>query len=312
MSANRMHLPGTVHFVTNRTEHEMLFLLPTEKITNLIQCWFARSLCLYGQGLEIYAFIFLSNHFHILVNDTQGTLAAFMWYFQSNLAKAINRELGRKGRFWSREYDDVIVDGEKEFWDRYTYTLGNAVKSGLVHTAEEWLGWSSLKGALSDGRYSFEMLNLTKLHNATRRGQKIDKSKFIDRWSFELTPAPYLLDKMTEERKQFIEDLMRSAETEYRAKRENKPPLGAAQILKQRPTDRPKASSFRPRIKVFCLNRERRHELLNGYRNFVGIYRETFDVYRKAASKRSRPTMEWPEGSYPPSCMYPCRIDRAA
>ena len=76
----------------------MLFLLPSEKITNLIQRWFSRALCLYGQGLEIYAFIFLSNHVHILSNDTQGRLTAFMWDFQSNLAKAINRELGRKGR----------------------------------------------------------------------------------------------------------------------------------------------------------------------------------------------------------------------
>ena len=312
MSANRMHLPGTVHFVTNRTEHEMLFLLPTEKITNLIQCWFARALCLYGQGLEVYAFIFLSNHFHFLVNDTHGTLAAFMWYFQSNLAKAVNRELNRKGRFWSREYDDVILDGEAEFWDRFAYIHANAVKSGLVDTAAEWVGWSSLEGTLSDGSYSFEMLNATKLHNATRRGQKVDKSKFLERWSFALTPPPSLCGKPVEERAQFIRDLMQSAEAEYRAKRENKPALGAARILKQRPTDRPKASSFRTRIKVFCLNRERRRALLNSYRKFVGTYRETFDAFRDAASKRRRPAVEWPDGSYPPSCLYPCRADRAA
>ena len=31
------------------------------------------------------------------------------------------------------------------------------------------------------------MLNRTKLHNATRRGQKVDVSKFIEKWEFELT-----------------------------------------------------------------------------------------------------------------------------
>ena len=63
MGARRMHQKDTVHFVTNRCEHEMFLLLPNETITNIIQCWFARAVCLYGDGLEIYAFIFLSNHF---------------------------------------------------------------------------------------------------------------------------------------------------------------------------------------------------------------------------------------------------------
>jgi hypothetical protein len=57
-----MHHKDTVHFITNRCEHEMFFLLPTDRITEIIQCWFARALCLYGQGLEIYAFIFLMSH----------------------------------------------------------------------------------------------------------------------------------------------------------------------------------------------------------------------------------------------------------
>jgi len=312
MSANRMHIPNTVHFVTNRTEHEMFLLLPTERITEIIQCWFARALCLFGDGLEIYAFIFLSNHFHILCSDTKGTLAAFMCYFQANVAKAINREIGRKGSFWSREYDDVIVDGENEFWDRYAYTIGNAVKAGLVNKSSEWFGWNSLEGAMSDGKYSFEMLNRTKIHNATRRGQKVDVSKFIEKWAFELTPPPFLEEKTDAEKKRFIKELVKGAEAEYRSKRGNKPPLGVENILKQRPTDRPRNPSFSPRIKVFCFDRERRHEWLNGYRNFVGGYREIFDGFRKASSKRRRPTVEWPPGSYPPSCWYPVWHERAA
>jgi REP element-mobilizing transposase RayT len=311
MSANRMHFPNTVHFITNRTEHEMLFLLPTERITEIVQCWFARALCRFGQGLEFYAFIFLSNHFHLLVNDTQGTLAAFMWYFQGNVAKAVNNELGRKGRFWSREYDDVIVDGDAALIDRYAYTMGNAVKAGLVDKSEEWLGWNSLKGVLSDGRYCFEMLNRTKLHNATRRGQKVDSSKFIEKWEFELTPPPFLEGKSWAEKNHFIEELMESVETQYRSMRNNKPSLGAKNILNQHHTDRPKSPAFRPRIKVFCLDKKQRIERLEGYRNFVGSYREIFDGFRKAASKRCCPTIEWPIGSYPPSGLYPISNESA-
>jgi hypothetical protein len=49
LSANRMHYRDTVHFITNCCEHEMFFLLPTVRIAQIIQCWFARALCLYGQ-----------------------------------------------------------------------------------------------------------------------------------------------------------------------------------------------------------------------------------------------------------------------
>lgn len=312
MSANRMHLRNSIHFITNRCEHEMLLLLPKGRITEIIQGWFARSFCLHGKGLEIFAFVFLSNHFHLLVKDTQGTLAAFMWYFQGNVAKAVNRELGRQGRFWSREYDDVDVNGDTEFIDRYAYTVGNAVKAGLVDKSDQWPGWSSLEGALSDGKYCFEMLNKTKLHNATRRGQKVDPSRFIEKWELELTVPPLLEDKTDAERKRYIRKLMKAAEKHYRSLRGNRPALGVENIFKQQPTDRPLHPSFRPRIKVYSFDQERRSEWLGGYRDFVGGYREIFDGFRKAAAKRGRPTVEWPVGSYPPSCLYPVWHEEAA
>ena len=96
MSANRMHFPNTFHFITNRTENELFLLLPTETITKIIQCWFARALCRFGEGLEIYAFIFLSNHFHLLVNDTKGTLAAFMCYFRPTSPKRSTESSGAR------------------------------------------------------------------------------------------------------------------------------------------------------------------------------------------------------------------------
>jgi REP element-mobilizing transposase RayT len=302
-----MHVKNGIHFITNRCEHEMFLLLPTDAVTSIIQCWFAKALALYGQGLEIYAFVFLSNHLHILCRDTKGTLAAFMWYFQGNVARAINKELGRRGRFFARAYDDVILDPESEddFWDRYAYTLCNPVKAGLVDESEQWAGWSSLDGALSDGKYHFEMLNKTKLHNATRRGQKVDPSKFVEVFEFELAVPPMLKGKEETERKSFISELKRSAETEYRNKRENKKPLGMEKIRTQKPTDRPLDPSFRPRIKVFSKDKAKSEELLDGYRTFVGCYREIFGGYKKASSQRKRPAVEWPMDGYPPSCLHP-------
>jgi hypothetical protein len=81
----------------------------------------------------------------------------------------------------------------------------------------------------------------------------VDKTKFIETWTFELTPPPFLINLKDAERKRYIRDLLGNAEKEFRAARENKSALGVQNILKQRPLDRPKSSAFRPRIKVFSI-----------------------------------------------------------
>jgi len=122
MSLPRIHEKDLIHFVTNRTEHAMFLLLPTKKTNELIKFWLTRTLTIYGPDIEMYAFCFMSNHFHMLLRDKKGQLPKFMEQFKGCLARTINRELKRTGRFWDRVYDDVIVDGQDEFWNRYNYT----------------------------------------------------------------------------------------------------------------------------------------------------------------------------------------------
>jgi putative transposase len=312
MATVRMHLPQTIHFITNRCEQERFFMLPSQTINEIIGAWFARAVCLYGDGIEVYSFIFLSNHFHFLIKDTKGTLAQFMDYFQGNVARAVNREIGRKGSFWAREYDDVIVDGDAEFINRYVYTTCNAVKAGLVERASEWTGWSSLQGALSDGAYSFYLLNRTKYYNAKRNKKKVNKAKYIETWKFALSTPPMWEGRTDEERTKLINELVTEAEQDYKAKREGKPVLGLAQLKHQLPTDRPRNPEFKPRIKFISFDKEKRKELLDGYRLFNGGYKETFGGFLNAARKGRRPTVEWPHGSYPPSCHRPMNYEAAA
>lgn len=89
MAGVRMHIKDSIHVVTNRCEQEQFLMLPSERINQIIGVWFARALCQFGDGLEIYAFVFLGNHFHMLLKDTKGTLAQFMDYFQYALQKSL-------------------------------------------------------------------------------------------------------------------------------------------------------------------------------------------------------------------------------
>lgn len=312
MAGIRMHVKDSIHFITNRCEQEQFLMLPSAKINQIIGAWFARSLRLFGDGLDIFAFIFLGNHFHLLCRDTKGTLAQFLGYFQGNLARAINKELLRHGKFFSREYDDVIVSGEKEFLNRYAYVLCNAVKAGLVERAEQWLGWSSLQGALQGTSYRFDLLNATKYYKAGRFGKKAKREDYVETWEFELAAPPMWEGLSAEQRARNIEDLVRAGERQYEVERQGKPVLGLKGIQRQKPTDRPKSPSRKPRIRFMCFDNVALAELFEGYRQFAGGYRETLSAFRKAAQSRKRQLVEWPVGSYPPSCIRPIGYAGAA
>jgi len=205
MSSGRMHESGTIHLVTNRCEQGQFLMLPKKEIVEIIQYWFARAMEKYGSGLEIFAFIILSNHFHLLLRDTGGQLAQFMCYFQGNVAKEINLALGRKGaHFWQGHYDDQIIEGERTLWNKYFYVLANAVKSSLVYRAVEWKGWSSLSMLLSGKSFSISRLNRTKYHNASRGKTKPSKKDFIETFSFDLAPLPMIEDLTPKEQRRNI------------------------------------------------------------------------------------------------------------
>jgi len=110
MASGRMHKPGDIHMVTNRCEEGRFFLKPTKEVLDLIAYWFAKAKERYGCGLEIYAFCFLCNHFHLLCRDTTG------------------RE---QAHFWQGRYDDQIIKGERTFWKKYLANRGAGKKTKM-------------------------------------------------------------------------------------------------------------------------------------------------------------------------------------
>jgi len=291
MGLVRMHHNNAIHFVTNRCFQERLLLLPSRKVNQIIGYWFARAHNLYGQGLDIFAFIFLSNHFHILLRDTSGNLSRFMGYFQGNVARAINEHLGRKGDFWAREYDDVLVDenSDDDFLNRYMYVICNSVKSGLTNKASEWIGLNSLHAAQKGEALSFTGVNRTRKHHLTRRNRNIDPAKCTETFELKLAIPPMFAQLRQKDRARSILDLARNGEAEFRKQRCYLPAMGIRALRKQKWTDRPRNSSFRPRIQVFASDPLRRKEMLKGYRDFVGIYRENYEVFLNAIKRENDP-----------------------
>ena len=310
MSSGRMHLPGDIHLISNRCEEGRFFLLPTKEAVALVEYWLARAMKRYGKGIEIYAFVFLSNHFHLLCRDSFGNLAKFMGYFEGNLARALNRLIGRSKAFvWQGHYDDQIIRGERTFWNKYVYVLTNAVKSGLVKRTEEWRGANSFRAALTGKPIIGKGLNRTRHHNASRGNKKPPKKKYIETHRFDLTPPPMLAEVSQKERSKEIYKMVKQAEVHYLSRRDRKPIVGMSTVLSYKPTHKPDSVSRRPRKRFDCDTVEEVVEMVEAYRGFIVEYKKAFSAFRRAAALGYPYHGEWPEGSYPPSCDFPYSED---
>ena len=88
---------GALVEVTCRTIQGRFLLKPTAELKPLILGVLGRAQRLYP--LEIHAFVFLSNHYHLLLNvETALQLAQFMNYFNSNLAREVRNYVQLKPR----------------------------------------------------------------------------------------------------------------------------------------------------------------------------------------------------------------------
>lgn len=104
-----------------------------------------------SQQYHLLAYCLMPNHVHLLVDMTgipappprkDGTqytaLTQALWLLKGRTGYACNQILGRKGRFWSREFYDHVVRDEAELARVTAYIIHNPVKAGLVDDWEQW------------------------------------------------------------------------------------------------------------------------------------------------------------------------------
>ena len=100
--APRLLRPDEIYFITSRTIDGALFLRPSPKVNNAIGSILADAQQRYR--VELFDFVFLSNHMHLAVRSEEGLIPEFMQYLKANIARSLNRILGRHGHLWEQRY----------------------------------------------------------------------------------------------------------------------------------------------------------------------------------------------------------------
>ena len=133
--------------------------------------------CQQNKGLEIYAFVIMSNHIHLLIRSEIGKLSETIREFKSYTAKkileAVNTEAesrkewmlnlfefsakqhkrNEKYQIWTHENHAEIVYGNQFMDSKIKYIHENPVRAGIVEKAEDYLyssarNYAGLEGIL--------------------------------------------------------------------------------------------------------------------------------------------------------------------
>ena len=131
--------------------------------------------CQQNKGLEIYAFVIMSNHLHLLMRSEIGKLSDTIKEFKSFTAKkileAVNTEAesrkewmlnlfefsakqhkrNEKYQVWTHENHAEIVYGNQFMDSKISYIHENPVRAGIVEKLEDYLYSSARNYAGLDG-----------------------------------------------------------------------------------------------------------------------------------------------------------------
>lgn len=277
----RMYGVDDVFFVTARTMQRRLLLRPSTRTNDVIGGVLAQAVERYD--VELYAFVFTSNHVHLLVRIRDGLLSRFMQYLLSNIARKVGRLIDWSGTFWERRFAAEPVLDDSAMVGRLAYILAHGVKEGLVHRASQWPGLSCLGQLLDGAARTFRWFNWARRWATRRASAKLPgpfDPELAEPVSLELAVLPLWRNLAPEDRRRLLEKLV--ADVEAQARQEHgKPPLGVKAVLRQDPLHRPSdRKPKKPKPLCHSVYDRLRAEFRARYQLFVAAFAEASRRYR--------------------------------
>ncbi len=277
--------PEKINLVTIRTENAQLLLRPDEEVNSVLGGIVAKYQEAYG--IILYAYIFLGNHYHLLVKAPQGNLWRFAQALNREIAKRVNWLRKRRGHFWQRRYDAQIVLEKEDALEALLYVLSNPTHHGLVDHPKLWPGvhsyWHIIDG--EDREYLFT--NYTEYRkakvSARLTGKQLSLEDFQTKHSLALTPLPQFEHLSLTERNNLLLPLLEERIMRIRKEKQTSGEgfLGRKNILKQHPSFFPTHIKRTPRPLCYTKSFKAKKIFIKYYLAWEAHYREASKKFRQ-------------------------------
>ena len=150
VSLPRRILPGMTVLVTRRTQRRTHLLRPDERLNNLFL--YCLAVIAKRHGILVHAAVLMSTHEHLVVTDVLGCLPRFLAELHRMVALGVKVLRKWEGEVWDGGKTSVVeLRTAQAVIEKLAYVAANPVAAGLVRTASEWPGITTLPADLGRG-----------------------------------------------------------------------------------------------------------------------------------------------------------------
>jgi len=148
----RIEYPGAVYHITSRgNARQDIFVDDADR---------AAFLEILAKAVDrfnwlCHAYCLMSNHFHLLIETVDPTLARGMRHLNGVYTQAFNRRHERSGHLLQGRYKAILVEKDSHLLELARYVVLNPVRAGMVRSCKDWR-WSSYRATAGlESAFSF-------------------------------------------------------------------------------------------------------------------------------------------------------------
>ena len=299
----RVQRPERLYLVTSRCVGAQHLMRPDAECCRIILACLSRFVV--AHKIDVYGFVFMSNHFHLLCGAPHLNLSAFLQDMNSSVARRLNIHRKRDGVFFGERYSSVdVLCGEKAL-EKLLYILMNPCAAGVVATPGDYPGISSYEYHLSGEKVRGNWLDLKRYHQNKRRNPQVREQDYTTTYEFELKPLPQWTLLSLKERALRLKTalLKRCKKLKKQRKKEGKKHyLGPEKCRKLDPNSAPREPK-KSRYSA-CVGSDAR--AVSSYneqrRAVVDAYRKARRLDCRAVRTKTVAGICYPAGTLPPGC----------
>lgn len=289
-------------FVTSRCFQARMLMTPhVSQVREVTGGVLARAAEKYG--VQLYAFSFLSNHFHLIIHAQGARIADFMQFLLVNLSKKLAPLVkgGWSGRFWERRYSAEPILDDSALERSVRYVVANGVKEGLVARAVEWEGLHCAAQFADQQSRVYQWYDWTRRWNARRSDGQAAGSRWSEKFSQPVTLTLRSLpgwECLTFDARRTRAGKLLS---EVDAAHTQKAVLGVKAVRAQTAA-RPKDPKRTPRPLCHASSKAAKRRYRSRYFSFCAAFRAASCQWRAGQTH-----VEFPPGSFKPGIRYAIR-----
>lgn len=286
----RMFGAHSVWFITARNFQARRLMLPTSPLVREV-CGGVLARAARRYRVKVHAYAFLSNHLHLIIGAQGPTIAAFMQYLLSNLARKLTPlcQAPWWGRFWERRYAAAPILDAESLEGRLRYVLAHGVKEGLVARIADWEGLHCGGQFLDQAPRSFRWFDWTRRWCSPQRPARYSDA-VAEVESLELAPLPHWDERSMEERRCWAREVILSVEREHR-----RPHVLGMRAIKREGMEPPKRRKRTPQPLCHAVTVQAIHDHRRAYFAFVDAFRGASASFRAGDSG-----VDFPAGAFRP------------